>query len=160
VLRRVLLLPAEDFDEAIIPRRKQPKNQQMMVRMMLPMSIRCGTCGTYIRKGTKFNSRKEDCIGEVRTRRPRPPPPGTPFLFRGSQELLNPRTMVRPNCTNFSQFGLDWRQSVAYRVVCLLMLVPVCAKSRDISGIPPKNPLLVYLFIWKFLVQILVQNLK
>ncbi|XP_028073125.1 splicing factor YJU2-like [Camellia sinensis] len=53
-----------DFNPRKIPRRRQPKNQQMKVWMMLPMSIRCGTCNNYIYKGTKFNSRKEEVICE------------------------------------------------------------------------------------------------
>ena len=55
-----------DFDPSKIPRgtRKGGKRNEMKVRMMLPMSICCNTCGNYIMKGTKFNSRKEDALGE------------------------------------------------------------------------------------------------
>ncbi|CAL5218438.1 g119 [Coccomyxa viridis] len=53
-----------DFDPAKLPKGKRPDHNMMKVRMMLPMSIRCGTCGTYMYKGTKFNTRKEDVEGE------------------------------------------------------------------------------------------------
>jgi len=53
-----------DFDPTKIPRRRRPKNEQYTVRMMVPMSIRCLSCGEYIYKGKKFNSKKETVIGE------------------------------------------------------------------------------------------------
>ena len=53
-----------DFDPAKIPRGKAPKGGQIKVRIMLPMTICCNTCGEFICKGTKFNARKEDVKGE------------------------------------------------------------------------------------------------
>ncbi|KAK9937500.1 hypothetical protein M0R45_014283 [Rubus argutus] len=54
-----------DFDPSKLPRRKIPKNNQQVIRNMLPMTIRCKTCGNFIYKGTKFNSRMEQVVGET-----------------------------------------------------------------------------------------------
>eukprot|EP00800_Vazella_pourtalesii_P011265 TRINITY_DN270_c0_g2_i3.p1 TRINITY_DN270_c0_g2~~TRINITY_DN270_c0_g2_i3.p1 ORF type:complete len:291 (-),score=74.94 TRINITY_DN270_c0_g2_i3:47-919(-) len=48
-----------DFDPTKIPKLKLPKDRQYVVRLMAPFSMRCTTCGEYIYKGKKFNSRKE-----------------------------------------------------------------------------------------------------
>jgi hypothetical protein len=53
-----------DFDPSLIPRGKKPKNDQQTVRMMMPMSVRCLTCGEYLYRGKKFNAKKETVAGE------------------------------------------------------------------------------------------------
>ena len=48
-----------DFDPAKVPRGKRAELNMLKVRMMLPMSIRCGTCGTFmakVRGGSYFYS--------------------------------------------------------------------------------------------------------
>ena len=53
-----------DFDPSKIPRTKKADiNPNFVVRMMLPMTVRCNTCGEYMYKGKKFNSRKESVEG-------------------------------------------------------------------------------------------------
>lgn len=54
-----------DFDPSLVPRRKRPKNAQVEVRMMLPFSLQCATCGEYMYRGKKFNSRKEEVLEET-----------------------------------------------------------------------------------------------
>ncbi|KAL8087654.1 hypothetical protein AgCh_037702 [Apium graveolens] len=52
-----------DFNPAKNPRRKvHANNNQIKVRMMMSLNIRCNLCGNYIGEGTKFNSRKEEVI--------------------------------------------------------------------------------------------------
>ncbi|KYR01029.1 putative RNA splicing factor [Tieghemostelium lacteum] len=53
-----------DFDPSKIAKTKVKKSQYTKVTTMLPMSIRCNTCGEYIGRGTKFNAKKETVIGE------------------------------------------------------------------------------------------------
>ncbi|KAI3944831.1 hypothetical protein MKW92_027359 [Papaver armeniacum] len=53
-----------DLDLAKIPKMERKKQQDC--RWMLPMSIRCKTCGNYMgRVGTKVNTRKEVVDGET-----------------------------------------------------------------------------------------------
>merc|ERR1711934_581635 len=54
-----------DFDPSLVPKRTWPKNGLMKIRMMLPFSMRCATCGEYMYRGKKFNSRKEDVPEEA-----------------------------------------------------------------------------------------------
>jgi Zn finger protein HypA/HybF involved in hydrogenase expression len=48
-----------DFDPSIIPKFKREKGRMIEVRMMLPFSLRCNTCGEYMYRGKKFNSKTE-----------------------------------------------------------------------------------------------------
>ncbi|XP_059146722.1 splicing factor YJU2-like [Physella acuta] len=53
-----------EFDPSKIPKLKQPKNRTFSIRIMAPFNMRCNTCGEYIYKGKKFNSRKENVDDE------------------------------------------------------------------------------------------------
>ncbi|CAG2223820.1 Splicing factor YJU2 [Mytilus edulis] len=54
-----------DFDPNNIPKMKREKNRPFNIRLMAPCNMRCDTCGVYIYKGKKFNSRKEDVEDET-----------------------------------------------------------------------------------------------
>lgn len=49
---------SKDFDPSLVPKRKF--NEQIKIRIMLPFSLQCNTCGAFTYKGKKFNGRKED----------------------------------------------------------------------------------------------------
>ena len=50
-----------DFDPSKLGKATRSTGKQDCVRMMLPMSVRCNTCGNFLYIGTKFNMRKETC---------------------------------------------------------------------------------------------------
>jgi hypothetical protein len=52
-----------DFDPKLIPRSKKPKDDLVSVRMMLPFTIQCSTCSSFMYRGRKFNSKKEAVQG-------------------------------------------------------------------------------------------------
>lgn len=49
-----------DFDPSKLPRIKKPRGGESAVRFMLPMSVRCETCGEFMGTGLKFNAKKTD----------------------------------------------------------------------------------------------------
>lgn len=51
----------KNFDPDLLVKRGRGKDKLMIVRNMLPMSLRCGTCANYLYIGTKFNMRMEIC---------------------------------------------------------------------------------------------------
>lgn len=51
-----------DFDPTKIPRLRANPVKTFTVRIMAPFNMRCCTCGEYIYKGKKFNSKKEDVL--------------------------------------------------------------------------------------------------
>ncbi|KAL3899478.1 MAG: hypothetical protein SGARI_006450, partial [Bacillariaceae sp.] len=54
-----------DYDEKLVPRGKKlsAKDGTVPVRMMLPFSVQCDSCKTFLYRGTKFNSKKEPMGG-------------------------------------------------------------------------------------------------
>jgi len=62
--RKVLnkYIPA-DFDPRLVPRGSKPKDDLIPVRMMLPFSVQCTTCSSFMYAGRKFNSKKEAVKG-------------------------------------------------------------------------------------------------
>ena len=51
-----------DFDPSKLPRLRLNPVKTFVVRIMAPFNMRCNTCGEYIYKGKKFNSKKEDVL--------------------------------------------------------------------------------------------------
>ncbi|KAF6033767.1 CCDC94 [Bugula neritina] len=54
-----------DYDPAKIPKLKTKQKEQNRlwgIRVMAPFNMRCNTCGDYIYKGKKFNSKKGDSV--------------------------------------------------------------------------------------------------
>lgn len=55
-----------DFDPRFLAKKEGPKNDQIHLRGMLPMTICCTTCGNYMGRGTKFNCRVENTGDSMR----------------------------------------------------------------------------------------------
>lgn len=52
------------FDPSLLKKIKKSENQQHSVRMMLPFSIQCSSCGNFFKAGTKVHMWKETVQNE------------------------------------------------------------------------------------------------
>ena len=52
-----------DFDPSLVPRMKKKKDATQEVRMMIPFSMQCSSCSSFMYRGKKFNSKKEVVTG-------------------------------------------------------------------------------------------------
>ncbi|KAI6703321.1 hypothetical protein NL676_012457 [Syzygium grande] len=64
---KMLAYPPPSFEPLELHVIRTTKKQQSKVRIMLPMSIVCNTCGNHIWLGTKFHSGKEEVVGKLQT---------------------------------------------------------------------------------------------
>lgn len=55
----------KNFNPDLLVKRGRGKDKLMIVRNMLPMSLRCNTCSNYLYIGSKFNMRMEICNEET-----------------------------------------------------------------------------------------------
>ena len=53
-----------DFDPQLLSYEPNMPFKKVEVRMMMPFSVRCQTCGEYMYQGTKFTTKKEKVRGE------------------------------------------------------------------------------------------------
>ncbi len=53
-----------DFNPALLEKRTRRIDKQDNVRMMMPLTCRCNTCGSYAYIGTKYNMRKETVLNQ------------------------------------------------------------------------------------------------
>ncbi|XP_019863281.1 PREDICTED: coiled-coil domain-containing protein 94-like, partial [Amphimedon queenslandica] len=53
-----------DLENFKLPKLNPNRCKQYVVRLMIPFTMRCKTCGNHIYHGKKFNARKETVEGE------------------------------------------------------------------------------------------------
>lgn len=120
-----------DFDPKLVPRGKKPKDDLVPVRMMLPFSIQCSTCSSFLYRGRKFNSKKEAVKG-------------INGKYLGIQKF---RFYIK--CSDCSR-PITFCESVIYIYICVCSVNCVCLLCTT------PNPPPVYCYFIHFVHQLLI----